>query len=55
MFLCTNMQLLCSNDARIMSYDFKNRGGYRDTYNVFGCLNKLALDLDSLSERPGIN
>ena len=47
------MQLVCSNDVRIMSYNFKNRGGYRDTYSAFGGLNKLALDWFGLSECPG--
>ena len=38
------MQLLWSNDARIMNYDFKNMGVYRDTYNALWGLNKLAFD-----------
>ena len=49
------MPIVFSNDARISQIDFKNRGSYRDTYNAFGCMNKLALDSDRLSERPGID
>ena len=45
------MQLVCSNDAKIMSYDFKNRSGYRDTYSVLWSLKRLGPG--SLSEHPG--
>ena len=47
------MQLVFIIDARMVSFDFKNRGDYRDTYSAFGCLEKLALDWFSLSECPG--
>ncbi|CAI8614140.1 unnamed protein product [Vicia faba] len=40
-------------DARMVSFNFKNRVGFRDTYSVFGRLKKLALDWFSLSECPG--
>ena len=47
------MPIVFSNDARISQIDFKNRGSYRDTYNAFGCLNRLAFDPGRLSEHPG--
>ena len=47
------MQLFHSMDARMMSLDFKNRAGFRDTYSAFGRLKKLALDWFSLSEFSG--
>ena len=47
------MQAICSNDARMMNYDFKNRGVFRDTYSVLWCVRKLALDWFSFSEHPG--
>ena len=38
------MEVDRSNDARMESYVFKNKAGFRDTYNAFGRMNKLALD-----------
>ena len=49
------MQLFHSMDARIMSFDFKNRVGLRETYSAFGRLKMLGFDPGSLSECPGIN
>ena len=47
------MQVICSNDARMMNYDFKNMGVYRDTYNACGGLRMFAFDPDRLCEHPG--
>ena len=47
------MQVIFIIDARMESYDFKNRAGFRDTYSAFGRMNKLALDWFGLSECPG--
>ena len=48
-----NMQAICSNDARIMIYDSKNKAGCRDTYSVLWCVRKLAFDPNHLCEPPG--
>ena len=47
------MQAICSNDARMMNYDFKSRGVYRDTYSALWCLRMLAFDPNRLCEHPG--
>ena len=49
------MQLFHSMDARMVSFDFKNRGMFRDTYSVLWGLKMLGFDPGRLSERPGIN
>ena len=47
------MPIICSNDARMESYDFKNRARYRDTYSACEGVRKLSLDWFRFSERPG--
>ena len=47
------MQLVFIIDARMMSFDFKNRAGLRATYSAFGRLKMLALDPGSLCEWSG--
>ena len=47
------MQLICTNDARMESYDFKNRARYRDTYSACEGLRTPAFDPDRLCEHPG--
>ena len=49
------MAMICSNDARIESYDFKYRADYRDTYRAFGRMSELAFDPGRLSEHLGID
>ena len=49
------MPRICSNDARIESYDFEYRAKKRDTYNVFGRVWGLVFDRFQLSEPPGID
>ena len=40
-------------DARMVSFDFKNRGMFRDTYSALWSLKMLGFDPGSLSECPG--
>ena len=47
------MQAICSNDARIMIYDSKNRAGCRDAYSALGYVRKLTFDPNRLCEPPG--
>ena len=47
------MPIVCSNDARMESYDFKNKDVYRDTYNALWGLIELAFDPGRLNEHPG--
>ena len=49
------MQAICSNDAKIIIYDSKNRAGCRDAYSAFGRVWKPTLDWFHLSEPPGID
>ena len=49
----TNMQVICSNDARIMNHEFKNQGDFRDTYSALWYVRTLVLDPGRLSEHPG--
>ena len=47
------MQAICSNDTRIMNYEFKNQGDFRDTYSALWYVRTLVLDPGRLSEHPG--
>ena len=46
------MPIICSNDARMKSYDFMNRAGYRDTYSALGSWKMRDSDWFRLSECP---
>ena len=49
------MPRICSNDARMRIYSFKNRVWHRDTYRAFEGLRMRALDPGGLCDHPGID
>ena len=49
------MPRICSNDARMRIYGFKNRAWHRDTYRAFEGLRTRAFDPGRLTEHPGID
>ena len=49
------MPRICSNDARMRIYGFKNRAWHRDTYRAFEGLRTRAFDPGRLCDHPGID
>ena len=49
------MLRICSNDARMKIYGFKNRAGCRATYSALWRVRMIAFDLGRLSEHLGID